>query len=73
MKYERQKRVSQELDTRIPRAYGRSERSLAQNLLRAGVNARRLHGEPLEQAIDEAVAQLRGLFPGFVPNILPAP
>jgi hypothetical protein len=40
----------------------------ARRLTRAGSTDR-----PMDEAIDEAAAQIRGLFPGFVPNILRAP
>jgi hypothetical protein len=72
MKYERQKELAQELDARIPRARGRSEHSLYQNIFRAEVNARCLHGEPMEEAIGRATVRIRAShFPDFVPLILP--
>jgi len=71
MPYERQKRVAREINARIPRGYGRSERNLPQHLLRLEVNARVLHGQLMESAISEAVAHIQTLYPDFVPNIVP--
>ena len=73
MKYELQKRLARELNARIPRAHGHSERSLHQNIFRSEVNALWLHhGAPREEDIRTAVAHVQQQFPGFVPNILPA-
>jgi hypothetical protein len=72
MKYERQTKIAQELDARIPRSARRSEQDLWQNLLRSEVNARRLHGEDIEEAISNATARIRAShFPRFVPDIRP--
>jgi hypothetical protein len=70
MPYEHQKRVAREINARIPRCYGRSERNLPQHLLRMEVNARCLHGQPIEEAIREATTHIHTLYPDFVPNVV---
>jgi hypothetical protein len=72
MSYELQRRLTQKLNARIPRAYRNQEHYLAQNILRSSVNALWLrHGAAREDDIHTAVAQVQKQFPGFVPNILP--
>ena len=72
MKYERQAKIAQELDARVPRSARQSAQGLWQNLLRSEVNARCLHGEDIEEAISNATARIRAAhLPGFVPDIRP--
>ena len=67
MPYERQKRLQEELDARIPRGL----RGEPQNTVRYIVYSQRLHGKSFDESVEFAVNFVRQSYPNFSPRILP--
>ena len=67
MRYEVQKRIQGELDSRIPRGPRRSR----QNELRLYFNMFRLAGHSFDASLEMALSEVRKWEPAFTPRVLP--